>query len=61
VVANRPKCKEENTAALLTRLEDRVLDRLAGAARRLLGEGLQVVEAADEQQVCDLLDHLERV
>ena len=35
--------------------------RLAGAARLLLSEGVQIVEPADEQQIGDLLDNLERI
>ena len=46
---------------LLAGAEDRILDRLAGAAGLAFGQGLKVVETADEQQVGDLLDHLERV
>jgi hypothetical protein len=37
------------------------LERHAGATGSVLREGLKVVEAADEQQVGDLLDHLKRV
>ena len=46
---------------VLTGLEDRTLDRLAGAAGLVLRGRLQVVEPADEEQVGDLLDHLQGV
>jgi len=45
----------------LARQELRVLDRLAEDARLALRRRLQVVEAAQEEQVGDLLDHLKRV
>ena len=46
---------------LLTRQELRVLDDASGDAGLLLGQGLEVVQAADEEQVGNLLDDLERV
>src|SRR5699024_12242646 len=46
---------------LLAGQEHRILDGAAGHARLPLGEHLQIVEPADEQQVGDLLDHLDRI
>jgi len=45
----------------LTGQERRVLDRATIDTRLLLREHLQVVQAAEEQEVGDLLDHLEGV
>ena len=46
---------------LLAGREDLVLDLRAEPAGLVLLEGLKVIEAPYEQQVGDLLDHLERV
>jgi hypothetical protein len=41
--------------------EGGVLDGLLEAARAVLLEGLELVESPDEQEICDLLDHLDGV
>ena len=41
--------------------EHGVLHRLAEGSRLVLGESLEVVEALDEEEIRQLLDHLERV
>ena len=41
--------------------EDRVVDFVTEPRGLLLGKQLQVVQSLDEEQVGDLLDHLDRV
>ncbi|MCG3770094.1 MAG: hypothetical protein JW384_01234 [Nitrosomonadaceae bacterium] len=45
----------------VARLENRALDRVPGAVGFLLSEGMEIIEAANEQQIGDLFDHLQRV